>query len=119
MTVWDNPAERQAKWIADGHDSQCEQRERSFICHCDKRQRESRGLTDLPTEDLYFPSPDCPVCYGGLEHDDDGWDCQRCHISWNSDGRGSSANFTDDMGTGWGGEQFGSLMHDLVNGRSA
>lgn len=120
MSIFDNPAERLEKWTerrdAGHHDRKCEQRERSYICHCRKRARIGRGLTTPPTEDLYFPPPSCPSCNGDLNCDGDSWDCHKCGLSWDSYGTGSSAKFTDDYGTDFGGEQFGRLMRDLADG---
>jgi len=113
MSAWDDPADRMARWLNGTHDDRCEQRERNWLCHCSKRRRESRGLTVPPTEDLYFPPPDCPECTGDLEFDGDLWDCPTCRLAWSSDGRASTARFTDDYGTDFGGEQFGHLMRDL------
>jgi hypothetical protein len=114
MSIWDDIGTRLDGWRTQYHDEECEQRERSYICHCEKRERERVGLTELPTENLEFPPPDCPVCDRTLEFDGDGFNCQRCHISWNSRGDGSSARFDDDFGTDFGGEQFGPRLSDLA-----
>lgn len=120
MSVWDDPAERLAKWVerreAGDHDEQCEQRERSFICHCHKRGRIARGVVSVPDEDLYFPPPDCPSCAGDLDFDGDSWSCHSCRLSWDSSGTAASAVFLDDYGTDFGGEQFGALMRDKARG---
>jgi len=79
-----------------GHDDQCEQRERSFLCNCHKRKREQDGLVDMPTEDLYFPPPICPSCERELWHDGDGWCCNTCALTWDSNGSASSVRRTDD-----------------------
>ena len=80
------------------HDEQCEYTRRQMMCHCKKRRREARGLVKPPTEDLDFPPPGCPVCYDDLDHDGDGWYCEDCSLSWDGNGFGSSATFTDDYG---------------------
>lgn len=93
--------ERHAEQVAKGeHDGQCEwsEEENFWLCNCSKRRREAEGFTTPPTEDLYFPPPDCPKCDGELDFDGDGFRCYRCHLSWSSDGLGSSAQFTDDHG---------------------
>lgn len=79
------------------HDDDCERRERFAICHCHKRQREARGLTEPPTEDLDFPPPSCPSCGHELWFDD-GWRCDRCALAWQPNGAGASAEFIDDFG---------------------
>lgn len=118
MSIFDDPAERLAKWterrMAGGHDERCEQRERSYICHCRKRARIARGLVTPPDEDLHFPPPSCPTCYGDLDTDGDAWTCGACSLSWDMDGSASSAEFTDDYGSDFGGEQWGDLMRDLA-----
>lgn len=86
--------------VADGrHDLQCEWSAQFRMCHCSKRAREKRGLVKPPSDDLYFPPPDCPIDYiHSLYHDGDGWRCDECHLSWDSYGRADSAQFTDDYG---------------------
>lgn len=103
MSAWSiKVRERHQKELVDGlHDSDCEFRSEGFyLCHCSKRRREARGLTTPPIDDLEFPPPSCPVrsCYKDLEHDGDRWRCYDCNLSWDSDGRGYSAQFTDDYG---------------------
>lgn len=98
---WEGVRTRHAKSVARGeHDGECEwsAEENFHICNCSKRRREAAGFTTPPTEDLDFPPPDCPHCYKDLEHDGDGWNCYACHLSWNSSGSGTSAEFTDDHG---------------------
>lgn len=97
---WDAQfAAEHAEQVANGlHDGECEWEPRFYMCHCKKRRREARGLTAPPTDDLYFPPPDCPVCDRGLNHNGDGWECNACSLTWASDGDGSSAAFTDDYG---------------------
>lgn len=85
------------------HDEECEYGRRLklgrlMLCHCHKRKREKAGLTKPPTEDLYFPPPNCPNCHGDLVHDGDGWVCSPCALSWDSHGDGRSCTFTDDYG---------------------
>lgn len=81
------------------HDEKCEHDVRGFLlCNCPKRRREAKGLTKVPTEDLYFPPPRCPACDQELWHDGDGWACEDCSLSWDSNGSGDSAAFTDDHG---------------------
>lgn len=116
MSIWENLEERLARWKTQSHDQLCEQQERSFICHCRKRARIARGLTELPNEDLYFPPPDCPVCDGDLEFDGDGFTCPTCSLSWDSSGSASSVQFTDDHGDNFGGEQFGRLLRAIADG---
>lgn len=81
------------------HDEKCEFDVRGFyLCHCSKRRREASGFTKPPSDDLYFPPPDCPRCGEGLTNDGDGWICGECSLSWDSNGDGRSAGFTDDFG---------------------
>lgn len=80
-------------------DQQCERTDRSTLCHCRKRARIARGVTELPTDDLWFPPPSCPSCYADTWWDDDCWRCDRCSLAWDSRGSGSSAHWTDDYGT--------------------
>ena len=119
MSVWDDPAERLTKWVerreAGDHDEQCEQRERSYICHCGKRARLASGLTEPP--EFWYRSPQCGHCLEDLTHDGDGWVCNRCHTSWPSNASdGERGRFDDDYGTDFGGEQFGALMRDKARG---
>lgn len=76
----------------------CEADSHSTLCHCHKRWREARGVTTLPTEDLDFPPPECPSCRKDLWHDGDGWCCNPCALSWDSDGNGRSVHWTDVYG---------------------
>jgi hypothetical protein len=81
------------------HDDRCEHDSGGFyLCHCSKRRREAEGFTEPPTENLFFPPPDCPRCDEVLTHDGDGWVCGECSLSWDSDGDGRSISFTDDFG---------------------
>jgi hypothetical protein len=98
-TQWQNKMiERYTQERNDGlHDYRCEWRARGFwLCNCSKRRRVAEGFTEPPKDDLYFPPPDCPHCDGTLGHDGDGWCCDDCSLSWDSDGSGDSARFTDD-----------------------
>jgi len=47
---------------------------------------------------LYFPPPDCTHCDEPLYHNGDGWSCDACSLSWDSNGMGGSARFTDIFG---------------------
>jgi len=103
MSAWAiKVRERHQKELVDGlHDSDCEFRPEGFyICHCSKRRREARGLITPPDDDLYFPPPYCTndECHETLKHDGDNWRCHNCNLSWDSEGRGESAKFTDDYG---------------------
>lgn len=81
------------------HDERCEYDVRGFyLCHCSKRRREASGFTEPPTDDLFFPPPDCTHCDKPLDHDGDGWSCYACSLSWDSNGSGESARFTDTFG---------------------
>lgn len=81
------------------HDEKCEFDAQGFLlCHCSKRRREAAGFIEPPTDDLYFPPPDCPHCTEDLHHDGDGWSCDKCSLSWESNGSGDSAHFTDTFG---------------------
>ena len=98
---WERANQRHAEEVEAGkHDAECEwSAEENFrLCHCSKRRREAEGFTEPPTEDLYFPPPDCPHCDRELGHDGDGWVCRSCRLAWNTDGSGESAHFTDDHG---------------------
>ena len=117
MSGWFDPESRLARYkdqLEKGqHDHRCEQRERSFICHCRKRRRVARGLTTVPAEDLYFPPPSCPSCGADVHHDGDGWRCDPCSLSWNSAGDAWSAEFIDEYGE-LDGEQFGCRMAEVI-----
>lgn len=98
-----------------GHDQDCEQRERSSLCHCSKRRRERHSKTALP--ELWFHAPTCGGCHEDVEFDGDGFDCPRCSVSWDrhaTDGD-QADRFTDDHGPGpFGGEQFGERLLTVV-----
>lgn len=101
MSEWTDrmAAEHEAAVELEKHDEQCEVDVRGFfLCHCSKRRREARGLTEPPTDDLYFPPPRCTKCDERLYHDGDGWACEDCSLSWDSSGAGRSARFTDVYG---------------------
>lgn len=38
-----------------------------------------------PLPEIDFPWPDCPICGGGLEHDDSWW-CMECEVFWQRNG---------------------------------
>ncbi|NUS02035.1 MAG: hypothetical protein HOV97_05670 [Nonomuraea sp.] len=97
------------------HDIDCEQRERSYICHCSKRKREAEGKTTLPQ--IYFTMPICDGCNKEVDHDGDNFFCPRCKVAWvGHTGDGDQADhFIDDYGTeDFGGEQFGERLIALA-----
>lgn len=96
---WDAQlATSHAEQVANGlHDEACEWELKFYICHCRKRRREATGLVTPPTDELEFPPPNCTHCYRELWHDGDVWQCDQCHLSWDSSGQGG-ATFTDDYG---------------------
>src|ERR1044071_7250262 len=105
MADWEarGKAQHEAEVAKGLHDAEGESRRRVgrvvvLMCHCSKRRREAAGFTTPPDEDLYFPPPSCPRCHERLDHDGDGWLCDRCCLSWDSNGCGSSCRFTDDYG---------------------
>jgi len=97
------------------HDTSCEQRERSSLCHCSKRRREAEGKTEFP--EIYFPPPYCGGCDQDVEFDGDGFACPRCKVSWDRNvTEGDKADeWTDDFGDDIGGEQFGERLLALIN----
>lgn len=109
---FDNYAKQHA---AGQHDTECEQRERSSLCHCSKRRRVANGFTEPPKDDLYFPPPGCPHCAGELDYDGDLWSCVKCRLSWDRAGDARSARFDDEYGDDFGGERFGRRLLDLVS----
>lgn len=88
-----------AESVAKGeHDSECEFEAipRWWICNCHKRARLARGLTTPPGLEHQYPV--CLGCDEEVDHDGDGFCCERCGVSWNSRDEG---HFTDDMGDLW------------------
>lgn len=93
------------------HDDQCEQQERSSLCHCSKRRREAAGKTELPT--LEFSMPICSGCGEECDHDGDRLVCPRCQVAWSSRKQGDldpADHFTDDYGDLKVREQFGKRL---------
>jgi hypothetical protein len=97
--------EHHAKAVAKGfHDESCEYGTKLsngmllLLCHCSKRKREREGFTTTPDADLEWPPPACPRCYHDLNFDGDSLCCDRCSLSWDTNGRASSCTFTDDYG---------------------
>jgi hypothetical protein len=78
------------------HDEQCERMPNFYLCHCAKRDRLARGVTELP--ELWVQYPKCGGCYGETWHDGDSLRCDECHVTWAEDaGDGEQAvHFTDD-----------------------
>lgn len=97
---WDEEIRAEhAESVAKGeHDAECEFDvvPRWWMCNCHKRARLARGLTTPP--ELEHQYPICLGCNEEVDHDGDGFCCERCGVSWNSAGAGS---FTDDMGDLW------------------
>lgn len=92
-------ADHQASVERGEHDEKCEFDVQGFyLCHCSKRRREAAGFTTPPTDHLEFPPPDCPRCNKELGHDGERWNCAGCSLTWDSNGDGRSASFTDDFG---------------------
>ena len=92
------------------HDADCEQRERSSICHCAKRKRTASGFTEPPY--LHVSSPVCGECGNQVNFDGDAFICEYCNVTWSEpETRGE---FTDDYGTNFGGEQFGARLIEGV-----
>ena len=100
------------------HDSRCEQRERSSLCHCSKRARETAGNTDLPQ--MVISMPTCGTCGADLDYDGDSFDCPGCSATWpaNANDGDKATEFTDDYGDEYtfGGEQYGARLYDLAGG---
>lgn len=97
------------------HDEECEQRERSSLCHCSKRRREARGLTTPP--EIWHRAPQCGGCRDDLSYDGDQWHCRRCATAWDIEAEDFSAGtFTDDYGDDIGGERLGRRMLDIAMG---
>lgn len=64
------------------HDDQCERLPDFYICHCSKRARIARGLTELP--DLTIQYPICGGCGHEVDHDGDSFVCYRCMATWST-----------------------------------
>lgn len=62
------------------HDEHCERLPNFGLCHCRKRERLARGLTELPS--LWVSYPTCSGCLEEVEFDGDAYVCPRCHVSW-------------------------------------
>jgi hypothetical protein len=85
-----------AEEVARGeHDEQCEYLAIPgfYLCHCHKRARLARGLTEPP--ELEWQYPTCTGCWNEVEGDADGFNCRGCGTSWSHDGAG---HFHDDYG---------------------
>ena len=78
------------------HDNQCERLPNFFICHCEKRDRLSRGITDLPA--LVINYPDCGGCGNEVSHNGDSFQCDTCHATWaeNATDGDTAERFHDD-----------------------
>lgn len=105
--------DRYCEQLAAGeHDHECEQRERSGICHCQKRRRLAEGRTEPPT--LIYEAPTCNGCWKSASHDGDGWVCHRCGVDF--DGYDEPGRWNDDYGPEpFGGEQFGERLIVLAS----
>lgn len=81
------------------HDDQCEQLPDFYLCHCRKRERLARGLTQLPR--LIVEWPICSGCSNAVQHDGDSLRCDRCHVKWgaNAGDDEEAAHFWDDHDT--------------------
>jgi hypothetical protein len=89
-----------AESVARGeHDTQCEYEAipRWFICNCHKRARIARGMTTPP--ELEWQYPVCLGCNEEVDGDPDGFNCERCAVTWSREGH--DAEFTDDHGDLW------------------
>lgn len=107
--------DRYAEALALGlHDHECEQRERSSLCHCSKRRREAKGLTTPPA--IWHHSPTCGQCHNEVTWDD-GWRCYTCAVQWDTAaGDGDTGEFIDDYGDDIGGDRWGERLIVLVTG---
>lgn len=78
------------------HDLDCEQMENFWLCHCAKRERISKGQTELPTLSIQYPI--CNGCGKETWHDGDSLRCDNCHVVWDTNaGDGdTAAYFWDD-----------------------
>jgi hypothetical protein len=107
--------DRYADALARGlHDDDCEQRERSSLCHCSKRRRELNGKTEPPQ--IEFTYPVCTGCRQEVEGDGDSFACPRCCVSWSARASdGDRGEFNDDYGPAVDpGERCGRRLVDLV-----
>jgi hypothetical protein len=91
--------DRHVEQVAAGlHDGSCEWRRDRFLCHCEKRARIARGLTDLPVLSIQYPI--CLGCDESVDMEDGQFYCPRCHALWGqhaTDGDRAIA-WTDDYG---------------------
>lgn len=62
------------------HDEECERVENFYLCHCAKRERLSRGVTELPQ--LWIQYPICGGCDKETWHDGNSLRCDNCHVTW-------------------------------------
>lgn len=78
------------------HDELCERLPDFYICHCQKRSRIARGLTELPHIEIQYPI--CLGCDKETYHDGDALRCDNCHAIWGTNpGDGDqAASFWDD-----------------------
>ena len=109
-------ADRRARYnaeLAKGlHDDNCEQRDRFWICHCSKRARIAKGVTDPP--ELINMYPVCAGCDREVYHDGDSFRCDNCHVSWPA-GPETPGEFTDDHGDlSEDGDRWGSRLIESV-----
>lgn len=94
------------------HDDACEQRERSYICHCAYRRRIAAGRTTPPT--ITFPAPECSEGHE-LDFDGDTFTCSECSVDWCARAtEGDQGEFYDHYGEQFGGEQFGARLIEVV-----
>lgn len=110
--------ERYRKQLAaNEHDKSCEQRERSGLCHCRKREREAIGLTELPV--IHFCAPECGLCGVEVEGNWDDFYCLSCGAKWKPGaGDGDRADsWGDDYGDDLvapGNHRFGQRLIEIV-----
>lgn len=100
------------------HDEECEQRERSSLCHCSKRRREAAGFTEPPH--IEFHAPCCGRCGNEVHFDADYFRCDTCSTTWSTRASdGDRGTFNDDHGApeNFGGEQFGRRLVEIVRGK--
>lgn len=60
------------------HDDRCEWYIKFPFCHCHRRARLAKGMTEAPV--LVFEDPTCDGCGEPAEHTGDGWECRRCRV---------------------------------------